>query len=143
MCVSVCYSGRTVILSTHHMDEADLLSDRVAIISQGRLYCCGSPLFLKNCLGAGFYLTLVRRIKEQPSHVRQEVRLLPSITKSTVHKTARLIRLLWFLQGQCDCTEDCSCKCSLCTKFKESTVEQPRDTERQMEGKKVHIACLY
>uniref|UniRef100_A0A8C2KS13 ATP-binding cassette, sub-family A (ABC1), member 4a n=1 Tax=Cyprinus carpio TaxID=7962 RepID=A0A8C2KS13_CYPCA len=61
-------AGRTVILSTHHMDEADLLSDRVAIISQGRLYCCGSPLFLKNCLGAGFYLTLVRRIKEQPSH---------------------------------------------------------------------------
>lgn len=49
------------------MDEADLLSDRVAIISQGRLYCCGSPLFLKNCLGAGFYLTLVRRIKEQPA----------------------------------------------------------------------------
>lgn len=60
-----------------------------------------------------------------------------------VHKTSRLIRLLWFLQGQCDCTEDCSCKCSLCTKFKESTVEQPRVTERQMEGKKVNIACLY
>uniref|UniRef100_A0A8C7Q917 ATP-binding cassette, sub-family A (ABC1), member 4a n=1 Tax=Oncorhynchus mykiss TaxID=8022 RepID=A0A8C7Q917_ONCMY len=56
-------SGRTVILSTHHMDEADLLSDRVAIISQGRLHCCGSPLFLKNCFGAGFYLTLVRRMK--------------------------------------------------------------------------------
>uniref|UniRef100_A0A8C2IYY7 P-type phospholipid transporter n=1 Tax=Cyprinus carpio TaxID=7962 RepID=A0A8C2IYY7_CYPCA len=65
-------AGRTVILSTHHMDEADLLSDRVAIISQGCLYCCGSPLFLKNCLGAGFYLTLVRRIKEQPSHTTKE-----------------------------------------------------------------------
>ena len=50
-------------MSTHHMDEADLLSDRVAIISQGRLYCCGSPIFLKNCFGAGFYLTLVRRMK--------------------------------------------------------------------------------
>uniref|UniRef100_A0A671UI51 ATP-binding cassette, sub-family A (ABC1), member 4a n=1 Tax=Sparus aurata TaxID=8175 RepID=A0A671UI51_SPAAU len=56
-------TGRTVIMSTHHMDEADLLSDRVAIISQGRLYCCGSPIFLKNCFGAGFYLTLVRRMK--------------------------------------------------------------------------------
>ncbi|XP_054620922.1 retinal-specific phospholipid-transporting ATPase ABCA4a isoform X4 [Dunckerocampus dactyliophorus] len=56
-------SGCTVIMSTHHMDEADLLSDRVAIISQGRLYCCGSPIFLKNCFGAGFYLTLVRRMK--------------------------------------------------------------------------------
>ncbi|KAF6716400.1 Retinal-specific ATP-binding cassette transporter [Oryzias melastigma] len=55
-------TGRTVIMSTHHMDEADLLSDRVAILSQGRLYCCGSPIFLKNCFGAGFYLTLVRQM---------------------------------------------------------------------------------
>uniref|UniRef100_A0A7N6FCY9 ABC transporter domain-containing protein n=1 Tax=Anabas testudineus TaxID=64144 RepID=A0A7N6FCY9_ANATE len=53
-------TGRTVILSTHHMDEADLLSDRIAIISKGQLHCCGSPLFLKNCFGVGFYLTLVR-----------------------------------------------------------------------------------
>uniref|UniRef100_A0AAY4CQY1 P-type phospholipid transporter n=1 Tax=Denticeps clupeoides TaxID=299321 RepID=A0AAY4CQY1_9TELE len=58
-------TGRTVILSTHHMDEADLLSDRIAIISKGQLHCCGSPLFLKNCFGVGFYLTLVRCIKQQ------------------------------------------------------------------------------
>ena len=57
-------TGRTVILSTHHMDEADLLSDRVAILSQGRLHCCGSPLFLKNYFGVGFYLTLVRRMRD-------------------------------------------------------------------------------
>ncbi|CAL8402339.1 unnamed protein product [Gadus morhua 'NCC'] len=57
--------GRTVILSTHHMDEADLLSDRVAIISRGRLHCCGSPLYLKTLLGTGFYLTLVRRQKHE------------------------------------------------------------------------------
>uniref|UniRef100_A0A3P9IS76 ABC transporter domain-containing protein n=1 Tax=Oryzias latipes TaxID=8090 RepID=A0A3P9IS76_ORYLA len=62
-------TGRTVIMSTHHMDEADLLSDRVAILSQGRLYCCGSPIFLKNCFGAGFYLTLVRRMKNDPPKV--------------------------------------------------------------------------
>uniref|UniRef100_A0A8C5L437 P-type phospholipid transporter n=2 Tax=Jaculus jaculus TaxID=51337 RepID=A0A8C5L437_JACJA len=56
-------SGRTIIMSTHHMDEADLLGDRIAIISQGRLYCAGTPLFLKNCFGTGFYLTLVRKMK--------------------------------------------------------------------------------
>ncbi|XP_023576085.1 retinal-specific ATP-binding cassette transporter [Octodon degus] len=56
-------AGRTIIMSTHHMDEADLLGDRVAIISQGRLYCSGTPLFLKNCFGTGFYLTLVRKMK--------------------------------------------------------------------------------
>lgn len=65
------FSGCTVIMSTHHMDEADLLSDRVAIISQGRLYCCGSPIFLKNCFGAGFYLTLVRRMKYGTSKTGQ------------------------------------------------------------------------
>ena len=46
------------------MDEADLLSDRIGILSKGQLHCCGSPLFLKNCFGVGFYLTLVRRMKD-------------------------------------------------------------------------------
>ncbi|XP_077189048.1 retinal-specific phospholipid-transporting ATPase ABCA4 isoform X2 [Paroedura picta] len=55
--------GRTIILSTHHMDEADILGDRVAIISQGKLHCSGSPVFLKNSFGSGFYLTLVRKMK--------------------------------------------------------------------------------
>uniref|UniRef100_A0A8D2INN2 P-type phospholipid transporter n=1 Tax=Varanus komodoensis TaxID=61221 RepID=A0A8D2INN2_VARKO len=56
-------SGRTIILSTHHMDEADILGDRVAIISQGKLHCSGSPVFLKSSFGTGFYLTLVRKMK--------------------------------------------------------------------------------
>uniref|UniRef100_A0A4W4EA10 ABC transporter domain-containing protein n=1 Tax=Electrophorus electricus TaxID=8005 RepID=A0A4W4EA10_ELEEL len=53
-------TGRTIILSTHHMDEADILGDRIAIISHGRLCCCGSSLFLKKTYGRGYYLTLVR-----------------------------------------------------------------------------------
>ncbi|NXS50705.1 ABCA1 protein, partial [Balaeniceps rex] len=53
--------GHTIILSTHYMDEAELLGDRTAIISQGRLCCCGSPLFLKARLGTGYHLTLVKR----------------------------------------------------------------------------------
>ena len=52
--------GRTIILSTHHMDEADVLGDRIAIISQGKLCCVGSSLFLKSRYGNGYYLTLVR-----------------------------------------------------------------------------------
>uniref|UniRef100_A0A4W5P9A0 ATP-binding cassette sub-family A member 2 n=1 Tax=Hucho hucho TaxID=62062 RepID=A0A4W5P9A0_9TELE len=51
--------GRTILLSTHHMDEADLLGDRIAIISHGKLKCCGSPLFLKSTYGDGYKLTLV------------------------------------------------------------------------------------
>ncbi|KAK7101016.1 phospholipid-transporting ATPase ABCA1-like [Littorina saxatilis] len=52
--------GRTIILSTHHMDEADVLGDRIAIISHGRLCSIGSGLYLKNRFGSGYYLTLVR-----------------------------------------------------------------------------------
>ncbi|XP_073910595.1 phospholipid-transporting ATPase ABCA7 isoform X3 [Castor canadensis] len=53
--------GRTLILSTHHLDEAELLGDRVAMVAGGRLCCCGSPLFLRRHLGSGYYLTLVKR----------------------------------------------------------------------------------
>uniref|UniRef100_A0AAY5L1X1 P-type phospholipid transporter n=1 Tax=Esox lucius TaxID=8010 RepID=A0AAY5L1X1_ESOLU len=56
--------GRTIILSTHHMDEADILGDRIAIISHGKLCCVGSSLFLKNQLGTGYYLTLVKKNPE-------------------------------------------------------------------------------
>uniref|UniRef100_F6S4S8 ATP-binding cassette sub-family A member 2 n=1 Tax=Monodelphis domestica TaxID=13616 RepID=F6S4S8_MONDO len=59
--------GRTILLSTHHMDEADLLGDRIAIISHGKLKCCGSSLFLKSTYGDGYRLTLVKRQAEPGS----------------------------------------------------------------------------
>ncbi|GFO27747.1 ATP-binding cassette sub-family a member 3 [Plakobranchus ocellatus] len=39
--------GRTILLSTHYMDEADLLGDRIAIMAKGIIKCCGSSMFLK------------------------------------------------------------------------------------------------
>jgi ABC-type multidrug transport system ATPase subunit len=57
--------GRTIILSTHHMDEAELLGDRIAIISNGKLQCCGTALFLKNALGEGNNLTLTKSLDSQ------------------------------------------------------------------------------
>uniref|UniRef100_A0A4W5MTK2 ABC transporter domain-containing protein n=1 Tax=Hucho hucho TaxID=62062 RepID=A0A4W5MTK2_9TELE len=57
--------GRTIILSTHHMDEADILGDRIAIISHGKMCCYGSSLFLKKYFGSGYYLTLVKAGNEQ------------------------------------------------------------------------------
>ena len=52
--------GKIIILTTHYMEEADVLADRIAILSQGKVKCCGSPLFLKNRYGAGFYLKLLK-----------------------------------------------------------------------------------
>lgn len=43
------------------MDEADILGDRIAIISHGKLCCVGSSLFLKTQLGTGYYLTMVKK----------------------------------------------------------------------------------
>lgn len=43
--------GRTILLTTHFMDEADLLGDRIAIMAGGELQCYGSPLFLKTKYG--------------------------------------------------------------------------------------------
>jgi ATP-binding cassette subfamily A (ABC1) protein 3 len=53
-------NDRVMVLTTHFMDEADILGDRIAIMSEGELRCCGSSLFLKNRFGAGYNLTLVK-----------------------------------------------------------------------------------
>ena len=44
--------GITVLLTTHYMDEADRLSDRVAIIDAGRVLVCDTPAALKRQVGA-------------------------------------------------------------------------------------------
>ncbi len=71
--LSICLSlpGRTIILSTHHMDEADILGDRVAIISHGRVCCCGSSLFLKKAYGRGYYLTVARANQERVPEIKE------------------------------------------------------------------------
>uniref|UniRef100_A0A8C0W8G0 ABC transporter domain-containing protein n=1 Tax=Castor canadensis TaxID=51338 RepID=A0A8C0W8G0_CASCN len=43
--------NRAILLTTHYMDEADILGDRVAIMVRGTLQCCGSSVFLKQIYG--------------------------------------------------------------------------------------------
>eukprot|EP00056_Hartaetosiga_gracilis_P022445 m.30486 g.30486 ORF g.30486 m.30486 type:complete len:2380 (+) comp9648_c0_seq1:54-7193(+) len=50
-----------VILTTHHLDEADLLSDNVAIMKRGTLRAFGTPLELKEKKGRGYVLTFSLR----------------------------------------------------------------------------------
>ena len=58
-------AGRAVVLTTHSMEEADLLADDIAIMAAGRLAAHGSPLELKARHGVGYTLTLVRRVPDR------------------------------------------------------------------------------
>ncbi|TYZ62891.1 hypothetical protein PybrP1_006990 [[Pythium] brassicae (nom. inval.)] len=51
---------RVIVLTTHFMDEADILGDRIAIMADGELCCAGTSLFLKTRYGAGYNLTLIK-----------------------------------------------------------------------------------
>ncbi|KAL5816488.1 hypothetical protein ACOSQ3_024866 [Xanthoceras sorbifolium] len=46
--------GRAIILTTHSMEEADILSDRIGIMAKGRLRCLGTSIRLKSRFGTGF-----------------------------------------------------------------------------------------
>ncbi|GFN96696.1 ATP-binding cassette sub-family a member 1 [Plakobranchus ocellatus] len=85
--------GRTIILSTHHMDEADVLGDRIAIISQGKLCTVGSSLFLKNRFGSGYYLTLVRE-NGTSSFAEHDDRSFSGISNSSRPSTATSVRTI-------------------------------------------------
>ncbi len=57
-------SNRIIILTTHYMDEADILGDRIGIMTGGQVICLGSSLFLKNRFGVGYNLTMVKKEKQ-------------------------------------------------------------------------------
>jgi energy-coupling factor transporter ATP-binding protein EcfA2 len=62
--------GRTIVLSTHHLDEADLLSDRLAIISSGELQCVGTTMYLKRKYGEGYNLIIELTSDENKNSTR-------------------------------------------------------------------------
>jgi len=68
-------AGRTMILSTHFMEEADILDDRIAIMAGGQLQCYGSSLFLKNIYGTGYRLNIVNNILCIPENVLNVIRV--------------------------------------------------------------------
>ncbi|KAG0057853.1 hypothetical protein BGZ83_000040 [Gryganskiella cystojenkinii] len=53
--------NRTVVLTTHSMEEADILSDRIAIMTSGTLRCIGTCLHLKDLYGSGFRLNITSK----------------------------------------------------------------------------------
>ena len=65
--------NRIIVLTTHFMDEADLLGDRIAIMAAGQLRCCGSSLFLKKQYGVGYQLTIVKSNKSVSTKLNEGI----------------------------------------------------------------------
>merc|ERR1711971_136407 len=53
---------QTVVLTTHSMEEAEALCDRIAIQVKGQLRCLGTPSHIKTLYGSGYQLELVCRV---------------------------------------------------------------------------------
>jgi ABC-2 type transport system ATP-binding protein len=51
-------AGQTILLTTHYMEEADRLCDRVAIMDHGRILALDTPAALKQSIGADTVMTL-------------------------------------------------------------------------------------
>ena len=52
------HAGKTVLLTTHNMEEADALCQRLAIIDHGKMIALGTPAELKSSIPGGFVLRL-------------------------------------------------------------------------------------
>jgi ABC-2 type transport system ATP-binding protein len=68
--------GTTVVLTTHYMEEADSLCDRVAIIDHGKIVALDTPAALKSGLG-GDRVT----VSGVPPEGRKRLEALPFVTK--------------------------------------------------------------
>ncbi|CAG7822734.1 unnamed protein product [Allacma fusca] len=66
---------RTILLTTHLMEEADVLGDRIAIMAEGKLKCCGTSPFLKKKYGPGYTIRMTLRDKTHADQILDTVRL--------------------------------------------------------------------
>jgi ABC-2 type transport system ATP-binding protein len=77
--------GKTIVLTTHYMDEADTLCDRVAIIDHGRLIAEGSPAELKQSIPGGYLLRL--RFDRVPEEMIDTLRAMPGVREVRTNDT--------------------------------------------------------
>ena len=73
-------AGTTVVLTTHYMEEAEVLCDRVAIMDRGRVIACDTPAALVRTLGTQATVAAHVQSGEFPSDALEA---LPGVTNST------------------------------------------------------------
>lgn len=67
-------AGKTILLTTHYMEEADALCDRLAIVDHGKIIASGTPTDLKASIPGGYLLRL--RFGKQPAELMDGLRAL-------------------------------------------------------------------
>jgi len=79
---------KTIILTTHNMDEADRMADRVAIIDHGKLLLVETPEKMKKSIGEGDILEIVLDItdKDDISTITNALRKICDQVKSSADK---------------------------------------------------------
>src|ERR1022692_805078 len=71
--------GKTIVITTHYMDEADALCNRLAIIDHGRIIAQGTPAELKSAIPGGYLLRL--RFERVTEELLAELKKLPGVTQ--------------------------------------------------------------
>ena len=84
--------GITVVLTTHYMEEADELCDRVAIIDHGKILVEDKPTVLKSSVGAQRVYELDLHDRKDVAGLVQQLQKLPGITSA--ESTAKGVRIL-------------------------------------------------
>ena len=76
--------GITVLLTTHYMEEADSLSNRLAIIDHGRVLALGTPEKLKSTLGAHTIFDLKLKSQEGLEPLVARLKARPDVTSAEI-----------------------------------------------------------
>jgi ABC-2 type transport system ATP-binding protein len=71
--------GKTIVLTTHYMEEADELCERLAIIDHGKIIALGTPRDLKSSIPGGYLLRF--RFDRAPEELLRQIRELPGVTE--------------------------------------------------------------
>jgi len=83
---------KTIILTTHNMDEADRLADRVAIIDHGKLLLLDTPDNLKKSIGEGDILEIVLNTYDTENSEKVVVSLLKICEKVNISGPTLIIK---------------------------------------------------
>ena len=62
---------RAMVLTTHSMEEADVLCNRIGIVNQGVMKCLGTQTRLKNLYGGGYHL-FINALRHKEKHQQNQ-----------------------------------------------------------------------